>query len=74
LPIDVALPEGARVHVTVLPGVNERTALTSPEIEVFSTSGEIEDLQRERAQPCPSIVFVQAGELPHWQGHTNLAD
>ncbi len=26
LPVDVALPEGARVHVTVLPGVDERTA------------------------------------------------
>jgi len=42
--------------------------LRSDFLGVTFTSGNRGDLRTQPAQGNPPIVFVQAGELPHWQG------
>ena len=42
--------------------------LHSDVLDVTFTSGNLGDLHTQLAQGNPPIVFVQAGELPHWQG------
>ena len=41
--------------------------LRSDVLDVTFTSGNLSDLRTRVAQGSPPIVFVQAGELPHWQ-------
>jgi ABC-type bacteriocin/lantibiotic exporter with double-glycine peptidase domain len=41
--------------------------LRSDVLDVTFTSGNLSDLRTQLAQGNPPIVFVQAGELPHWQ-------
>ena len=43
--------------------------LRSDVLDVTFTSGNLSDLRTQLAQGSPPIVFVQAGELPHWQSH-----
>jgi ABC-type bacteriocin/lantibiotic exporter with double-glycine peptidase domain len=45
--------------------------LRSNILDVTFTSGNLNDLQSHLAQGNPPIVFVQAGEFPHWQGHVS---
>jgi len=41
--------------------------LRSDVLDVTFTSGNLSDLCTQLAHGSPLIVFVQAGELPHWQ-------
>jgi len=45
------------------------TRLRSNILDVTFTSGDLNDLQSHLARGNPPIVFVQAGEFPHWRGH-----
>ena len=47
------------------------TRLRSSAIDVLYAAGDLEDVQRHLEQGHPVIVFVQAGELPHWRGRTS---
>jgi ABC-type bacteriocin/lantibiotic exporter with double-glycine peptidase domain len=42
--------------------------LRSDVLDVTFTSGSLNDLRSHLTQGDPPIVFVQAGEFPHWQG------
>ena len=59
--LDVRPPLGAPASNVV--------RLRSDVLDVAFTSGSLNDLQAHLAQGTPPIVFVQAGELPHWQDH-----
>ena len=43
--------------------------LASAKIKVTYETGTLEDIRRWLEQNLPVIVFVQAGDLPHWPGH-----
>jgi predicted double-glycine peptidase len=45
--------------------------LRSDALDVTLNSGTLGDLQLHLAQGYPPIVFVQAGELPHWRGRVS---
>lgn len=61
--LDVRLPLGA-------PASNV-TRLCSDTLDVKFTSGDLDDLRAYLNQGHPPIVFVQAGEFPHWRGHVS---
>ena len=61
--LDVCPPLGA-------PASNV-TRLRSNTLDVTFTSGGLDDLQSHVARGNPPIVFVQAGEFPHWHGHVS---
>lgn len=42
--------------------------LASPEVTVVFEKGTLDRLNHWLGQNLPVIVFVQAGELPHWRG------
>ncbi len=44
------------------------TRLQSDTVDVIFTKGALEDIYSHLARNWPLIVFVQAGELPHWRG------
>ena len=58
--LDVRPPMGA-------PASNV-TRLRSNTLDARFTSGDLDDLQVCLNQGNPPIVFVQAGEFPHWRG------
>lgn len=43
--------------------------LASSKIKVTYEAGTLEDIRGWLNQNVPVIVFVQAGDLPHWSGH-----
>lgn len=43
--------------------------LSSAKLAVTYEAGTLADIDNWLAQKIPVIVFVQAGELPHWHGH-----
>jgi predicted double-glycine peptidase len=43
--------------------------LASAKITVTHEAGDLADIHRWLEQGTPVIVFVQAGDLPHWSGH-----
>ena len=45
--------------------------LRSDVLDVTFTSGSLDDLRAHLARGNPPIVFVQAGEFPHWRGHVS---
>jgi predicted double-glycine peptidase len=44
------------------------TRLASEQLDVIYASGSLENLTAWLNRDVPVIVFVQAGELPHWRG------
>lgn len=42
--------------------------LRSETVDIIFADGAVRDLQNHLALERPIIVFVQAGELPHWRG------
>ncbi len=63
LELDVRPPLGAPASYV--------TRLHSDVVDVTFTSGDLDDLREHLACNWPPIVFVQAGEFPHWQGHVS---
>lgn len=61
--LDVRLPLGA-------PASNV-TRLRSDTLDVTFTFGDLDDLRAYLNQGHPPIVFVQAGEFPHWRGRVS---
>lgn len=47
------------------------TRLRSDVVDVTFAAGDLDDLREHLAHNWPPIVFVQAGELPHWHGHVS---
>lgn len=44
--------------------------LESPNLHVTHGEGDLDVLRQHLEHQTPVIAFVQAGELPHWRGHT----
>jgi len=59
--LDVRPPVGAPASNVI--------RLRSDVLDVTFTAGSLDDLREHLAHSTPPIVFVQAGELPHWHGH-----
>jgi hypothetical protein len=47
------------------------TRLRSDTLDIRFTSGDLDDLRVCLNQGNPPIVFVQAGEFPHWRGRVS---
>ncbi len=45
------------------------TKLASSRLAITYEEGTLEKIEHWLNQAVPVIVFVQAGELPHWSGH-----
>jgi len=63
---EIALQLGTRANIGT--PHSHLTRLKSPTIDVLYAAGDWDDLQQNLGQERPVIVFVQAGELPHWRG------
>jgi len=63
---ELALQLGTRANIGT--PHSHLTRLKSPTIDVLYAAGDWDDLQQHLEQERPVIVFVQAGELPHWRG------
>jgi ABC-type bacteriocin/lantibiotic exporter with double-glycine peptidase domain len=44
--------------------------LASSKIKVTYQAGTLEDIRHWLEQSVPVIIFVQAGDLPHWSGYS----
>ncbi|MBN1887197.1 MAG: C39 family peptidase [Thermoflexales bacterium] len=64
---DLARQMGLRSHIGI--PYSRIMRLQSPRLQVYySVRGEMETLRSVLARGLPVILFVQAGELPHWRG------
>lgn len=64
----MALPLSRNVSHVFWVFVRRWGRLRSETVDVVFADGAIHDLQNYLALERPLIVFVQAGELPHWRG------
>ncbi len=59
------------VHPPLGAPASNVTRLRSNTLDVKFTSGDLDDLRACLNQGNPPIVFVQAGEFPHWRGRVS---